>query len=250
VVITKREAAIRMSEPVAFSAAAGAPEPGTTQRRVLDLLQNAADPLTVEAIVRGSGLHANTVRAHLALLGEMGLVESVPEPRRRPGRPRLLYRAVPHGEPTDPYRALAAELAAASTEPGTTPGEAAGRRLARTQRDKQVGEGAPVDPETAVAMAVEGLDVLGFHTTTDPLGDRLYLAQCPFADLARQDRAICRLHREMLGGFFGELDAGVGVRRLDIFVKDDLCVVHLDRPDLRPAPSPQPAQAAPRPWEQ
>jgi predicted ArsR family transcriptional regulator len=239
-----------MSEPMAHPAGAGAPEPGTTQRRVLDLLHNAAEPLTVDAIVRGSGLHANTVRAHLALLGEMGLVESVPESRRRPGRPRLLYRAVPHGEPTDPYRALAAELAAAAAEPGTSPGEAAGRRLARSQRDKVVAEGRSLDPESAVVMAVEGLDVLGFHTSTDPLGDRLYLAACPFADLARQDRAICRLHHEMLHGFFGELDAGVSVRRLDIFVKDDLCVAHLHRPDLRPAPSPQGTPAASRPWEQ
>ena len=34
------------------------------------------------------------------------------------------------------------------------------------------------------------------------------------------------------------LDADVTVRRLDIFVKGDLCVAHLDRPDLRPAPAP------------
>jgi predicted ArsR family transcriptional regulator len=180
---------------------------------------------------------------------EMGLVEAVPENRTKPGRPKLLYRAVPHGEPTDPYRALAAELAAAAVEPGTSPGEAAGRRLARTQRDKVMADGAEVTPETSVEMAVEGLEVLGFHTSTDPLGDRLYLSACPFADLARQDRAICRLHHEMLNGFFGELDSGVDVRRLDIFVKDDLCVAHLNRPDLRPAPAPKHDSAAPRPWE-
>ncbi len=87
-------------------------------------------------------------------------------------------------------------------------------------------------------MAADGLDVLGFGTTTDPLGDRLYLSVCPFLEMAKEDRAICRLHHEMLRGFFGELDAGVSVRRLDIFVKGDLCVAHLERPDLRPAPAP------------
>ena len=226
-----------------------AAEAGSSQRRVLDLLQHATADKTVGEIVRGTGLHANTVRSHLALLLEMGLVAVVPEARTRPGRPKLLYRAVPHGEPTDPYRALAAELAAASAEPGVSPGEAAGRRLARQQRDKVLESGGEVDPETSVEMAVEGLEVLGFTTTTDPLGDRLYLAACPFADLARQDRAICRLHHEMLGGFFGELDTGVKVRRLDIFVKDDLCVAHLTRPDLRPAPAPTSTSPAPRPWE-
>lgn len=226
-----------------------ATEVGSSQRRVLDLLQHAGEAVTVGELVRGTGLHANTVRSHLALLMEMGLVAAVPEPRTRPGRPKLLYRAVPHGEPTDPYRALAAELAAAAAQPGMTPGEAAGRRLARQQREKVLDAGGRVDPGTSVEMAVEGLEVLGFSTTTDPLGDRLYLAACPFADLARQDRAICRLHHEMLGGFFEELDTGVNVRRLDIFVKDDLCVAHLNRPDLRPAPAPKSESSAPRPWE-
>ena len=31
----------------------------------------------------------------------------------------------------------------------------------------------------SVTMAVEGLEVLGFETTTDPLGDRLYLVDLP-----------------------------------------------------------------------
>jgi predicted ArsR family transcriptional regulator len=221
-------------------------------RRVLDLLDGAARPLTVTEIVSGTGLHANTVRSHLALLADMGRVEAVPEERTRPGRPKLLYKAVPHGEPTDPYRVLAAELAAglADGEPGTSPGVAAGRRLARNQRAKVAPDGTEVTPADSITMAVEGLEVLGFETTTDPLGDRLYLSTCPFADLAREDRSICRLHHEMLNGFFGELDSGVTVRRLDIFIRDDLCVAHLNRPDLRPAPEPLPAQSGPRPWEQ
>ena len=224
----------------------------SSRRRVLDLLDSAGTPLTITEITSGTGLHANTVRSHLALLTEMGRVEAVPENRTRPGRPKLLYKAVPHGEPTDPYRVLAAELAAgiATEEPGTTPGVAAGRRLARTQREKVAPGGAAVTAQDSITMAVEGLEVLGFETTTDPLGDRLYLSACPFADLAREDRAICRLHHEMLNGFFRELDSGVTVRRLDIFVKDDLCVAHLNRPDLRPAPEPLPTQTGPQPWEQ
>jgi len=224
----------------------------SSRRRVLDLLDAAGKPLTITEITSGTGLHANTVRSHLALLTEMGRVEAVPENRTRPGRPKLLYKAVPHGEPTDPYRVLAAELAAgiATEEPGTSPGVAAGRRLARAQREKVAPGGAAVTAQDSITMAVEGLEVLGFETTTDPLGDRLYLSACPFADLAREDRAICRLHHEMLNGFFRELDSGVTVRRLDIFVKDDLCVAHLNRPDLRPAPEPLPTQTGPQPWEQ
>ena len=217
---------------------ATATEADTSRRRVHDLLRGSESPLTVTAIVEATGLHANTVRAHLALLQDMGRVESVPEHRSGPGRPRLLYRAVPTTA-QDPYRALAAELAAGTEGglPGDTPGLAAGRRLARAQREK-VSPSGDLTPDQAVAMAADGLDVLGFETSTDPLGDRLYLSVCPFLEMAKEDRAICRLHHEMLRGFFGELGAGVAVRRLDIFVKGDLCVAHLDRPDLRPAPAP------------
>ncbi len=217
----------------------GPAEPQTSSRRVLDLLLDSSDPLPVAAIVERTGLHANTVRSHLGLLVDMGRVESVSEPRTRPGRPKLLYRASPEVAPHDPYRTLAAELAAgaAAGEPGDTPGRAAGRRLARAQRVK-AGSPTEITPDEAIEMAVDGLEVLGFETSTDPLGDRLYLPVCPFLDLARQDRAICHVHHEMLDGFFGELDADVTVRRLDIFVKGDLCVAHLDRPDLRPAPAP------------
>lgn len=218
-----------------------APEGGadTSSRRVLDLLVAAPVPLTVAQIVESTGLHANTVRSQLSLLVDMGRIESVSERRTVPGRPKLLYLAVPEVAPHDPYRALAAELAAgvASGRPGDTPGLAAGRRLARSQREK-AGSPETISPDEAIEMAMDGLEVLGFETSTDPLGDRLYLPTCPFLEMARQDRAICTVHHEMLSGFFGELDAGVSVKRLDIFVKGDLCVALLDRPDIRPAPLP------------
>ena len=224
-------------------------DPASSGRRVLDLLDGSGRPLTVAQITEGTGLHANTVRSHLALLQDMGRVEAVPEPRTRPGRPRLLYRALPQGEPADPYRVLAAELAAgmSAEDSGVSPGVAAGRRLARTQREKVAPGALEITPADSIGMAVEGLEVLGFETSTDPLGDRLYLAHCPFADLARQDRSICRLHGELLQGFFSELDSGVTVRRLDVFVKDDLCVAHLHRPDLRAAPEPEDLRHVPEP---
>ena len=207
----------------------------TSRRRVLDLLTHAELAMSVKDLSQQSGLHANTVRSQLALLVEMGRVEHIREGRTRPGRPRLLYQAIPAAEPSDPYRALASELAAGSASggPGMSPGRAAGHRLGRNQLEK-AGHPAVVTPDEGIAMAAEGLHVLGFEASTDPLGDRLYLPVCPFVEMAREDRAICRLHQEMLEGFFSEIDAGVTVRQLDIFVKGDLCVAHLDRPDLSP----------------
>lgn len=215
------------------------PATDTPRRRVLDYVVDSPDPLTVAQIVEATELHANTVRSHLALLVDMGRVESVSEHRTVPGRPKLLYRAVPEVTAHDPYRTLAAELAAGpdAGRPGDTPGLAAGRRLARAQREK-AGNPTTVTPDESIDLAIDGLEVLGFEATTDPLGDRLYLPMCPFLEMARKDRSICRVHHEMLTGFFGEIDAGVQVRQLDIFVKGDLCVVQLDRPDIRPAPVP------------
>ena len=46
-------------------------------------------------IAAGSGLHVNTVRAHLQVLEEAGLVVSSSERPERPGRPRRLFAAVP-----------------------------------------------------------------------------------------------------------------------------------------------------------
>jgi len=223
----------------------------TADRRVLDLLGGSEVPLTITEITAGTGLHANTVRSHLLLLTEMGRVEIVRENRIKPGRPKLLYKALLQSEPTDPYRVLAAELAAgiAGGEVDTSPGVAAGRRLGRAQRERATHLGPYVPAHDVVGMAAEGLEVLGFETATDPLGDRLYLSNCPFADLARENRAICNLHREMLDGFFGEFESGVSVERLDIFVRDDLCVAHLNRPDLSRASAPLSLQSGPKPWE-
>jgi len=206
----------------------------SSRRRVLDLLVNATTPLSVAQLCESTGLHSNTVRAQLSLLIDMGRAERVPEQRSRPGRPRLLYRAVRQVAPSDPYRALAAELAAgiASATEGQSAGMAAGQRLARNQLQKHGEPATPVTPDESIAMAVEGLEVLGFETATEPLGDRLYLSHCPFADMAREDPAICQLHDELLRGFLDELGSGVSLRRLDVFVKPDLCVAHLNRPDV------------------
>jgi predicted ArsR family transcriptional regulator len=205
-----------------------------SRRRVLELLQDSPSPLTVDDVARATGLHANTVRAHLQLLVDMGQVERDAEQPTQPGRPRILYRPRITATAINPYRLLATELAAgivASGDGDEAAGRAAGRHWAKTLRDR-AGADEEITADAAIGLVNEGLSELGFATETEPLGDRLYLRSCPFVELARHNRGVCQLHEDLLTGCFEELAVDVQVASLDVFVRPDLCVAHLRRTDL------------------
>ncbi|MDQ3122106.1 MAG: helix-turn-helix domain-containing protein, partial [Actinomycetota bacterium] len=82
--------------------------------RILEVLREAEAPLGARELGTRVGLHVNTVRSHLRVLAEAGLVSARREERTRPGRPRVLYEAA--AEPPDArglasYRLLAQILA-------------------------------------------------------------------------------------------------------------------------------------------
>jgi len=166
---------------------------------------------------------------------DMGQLNRETEARSQPGRPRILYRARTIETDANPYRLLATELAAgiaASGDVEGAAGRAAGRHWARTLRARSLSAAEPTTADDALRLVTTGLTELGFVTETEPLGDRLYLRSCPFAELARHNAGVCQMHRDLLTGFFEELAADVQVEGLDIFVRPDLCVAHLRRADL------------------
>ena len=59
---------------------------------MVEELRAAPDGRDAQDLAVRLGLHANTVRWHLGVLADAGLVESQPAPRPSPGRPRILYR--------------------------------------------------------------------------------------------------------------------------------------------------------------
>jgi predicted ArsR family transcriptional regulator len=221
-----------MAEPVAV------PDPrASSRRRVLRLVADAGRPLDVAELAELTGLHPNTLRGHLQLLVDLGELERLTEDRATPGRPRVLYRAKAE-VPDDPYRLLAAELASGIAHShGDDPAEAAGRHWGRRLREAARLDDVPHDAATVTALAARGLDQLGFASTTEPLGDRLYLTQCPFIELARENRSVCAVHAGLLRGLFAELGGEIELDRLDVFVRPDLCVAHLRRPTT-PAETP------------
>jgi predicted ArsR family transcriptional regulator len=81
--------------------------------RIVDELRSARSGLDASELGKRVGLHANTVRFHLGVLADAGVVSSRAAERQTPGRPRVLYtlsdRAARDG--SEEYRLLATILA-------------------------------------------------------------------------------------------------------------------------------------------
>lgn len=201
-----------------------------TRNAVLDAVRRSPRPATVQEIATELDLHANSVRFHLSRLLQAGqLREDQAEPDG-PGRPRMVYTAlpVPAGRP-EPGEASgaaapahvpaagAASSAPATTGPPATAPEGNGYRflaemlaghLAATATDPEatasaVGEAwgryladRPVPfsrttEEQSVAQIAEILDRAGFSPTlSDEDGYRLDLRNCPFRAVADRQPGV------------------------------------------------------------
>lgn len=206
--------------------------------RMLELLTDDG-PMDAHELADRLDLHVNTVRAHLTVLVDGGLVASSPEDRDRPGRPRLLYRATEAARDrggAGGYRFLAEVLAshlAATTDDPASVAEQAGTAWGRFLVD----EPAPftsVEQQAAIERVAELLDTLGFAPELDSresTAPRILLRRCPFLQVAREHQdVVCSIHLGIMRGALAELGVDVEVRDLLPFVEPDLCVSHLHVP--------------------
>jgi predicted ArsR family transcriptional regulator len=206
--------------------------------RLLEVLRDEPD-LDAGVLASRLDLHVNTVRSHLNVLEEAGLVVPVTEERDRPGRPRLLYRVSEQVQGEVPvaddrgYRFLAGILASylgATTEDT----EAAAERAGAAWGSFVVEKPAPF----AELAASDGLDRLvamlqefGFDPELDeddPERPQLLLRRCPFLDVAREHPdVVCSVHLGLMRGALDEL--GVEVRAEDLlpWAQPEGCVSHL-----------------------
>jgi predicted ArsR family transcriptional regulator len=204
------------------------------ERRVsmVDELRSNPRGLDVRELADRMELHENTVRWHLGVLDDAGLIDAEPAANGRPGRPRMLYRLRPgsaaasHG---DEHRLLATILTGAvaalpnGEERAREAGKAWGRFLVRRPSPlDRVGE------DEALGEVARLLDEEGF--AAEPKGSEIHMHRCPFHDLAESNpEIICGVHLGLMAGALEELGSDLEVEGLDVFVRPDLCVARLAR---------------------
>ena len=204
--------------------------------RLLAILRDEPDLDTAELAQR-IDLHVNTVRTHLGVLEEAGLVEPVAEDRDRPGRPRLLYRAVPQGPAPDAaddsYRflatILASSLAATSEDPAAT-AEEAGRAWGGFVIDQPTPL-TRLGPVEAIDRLVTLLEEFGFAPVLEGQEadqPRLVLRRCPFLDVAREHQdVVCSIHLGLMRGALDRIGAPIEVQDLIPWAQPTACISHL-----------------------
>jgi predicted ArsR family transcriptional regulator len=202
---------------------------------LLDAVLEHAEGLGIDELAAVAGAHPNTVRWHLGVLADAGLVSSRPEVSHGPGRPRIRYvaSAAAAGARADEHRALATMLTDALACVDDAPARAAdaGCAWGRHAVAGRTGEGG-ADHAEALAVLVDLLAMQGYQPELDGSGS-IALRRCPFHDLAEvHPDLICSLHRGVLTGALEQLDAPVRLHALRPFVAPGLCLVDLvvDRP--------------------
>lgn len=222
------------------------PRAGASRARVLQTLRQSPEGQGVREMADELGLHINTVRFHLDRLLAERAVTSRTEDRTEPGRPRLIFTAVPGGgvdEDRRSYRLLATVLASfvassvpdpagAATEAGRTWGHYLTQRPAPY---RSTGE------QESITELVRILDELGFAPEPGPSqsgtaesggsesGREVWLRNCPFLEIAREHRDVaCAVHLGLMRGALEEMRAPLTAERLEPFVEPSLCVATLE----------------------
>lgn len=218
-----------------------------SRERVLRLL--AADgPRSTAELVAGTGLHENTVRAHLERLRADGLVRAIRDEPTGRGRPALRWHATPRQSP-DSYAALATTLADALADVpegaaiARATGERWGARLARAREGTS--EGTPddaVEPASGRRQSETGgahdlvVDVMreqGYAPSVER--DGIHLHRCPLIEAAtHRPGIVCRLHEGMLQGIAGARLADACVT-MTPFAPDGTCIATLQARGSRAA---------------
>jgi predicted ArsR family transcriptional regulator len=186
------------------------------------------------------GLHVNTIRWHLGVLVEAGLVIEEKGRSGARGRPRHSYRFSGDALSLEPggFRLLAEVLADAMAHPGPDPAgrlEEAGRVRGRTLVGPRFSGGPSVGAGEALEWVVRLLETFGFRPRLEHTkeGERIAMRPCPFGEMAARNASIiCPVHLGLMRGSLEALQAPVDVTSLEPFAKPDLCIAHFRvRPD-------------------
>jgi len=192
----------------------------TSRTAILEVMQAQPEPTTLAALIAATGLHANTLREHLAALVKRGLVRRHrAEPNGR-GRPAWRYEATESDEESRPseYAGLAATLASAIHRTSDSPradailaGTEWGHELAR-KKGAPTTSGGPAARREVVAL----LDEIGFAPQSDEHASVVKLTRCPLLEAAhRYPDVVCGVHLGIVRGAMEEY--GADASRSDLF---------------------------------
>jgi predicted ArsR family transcriptional regulator len=206
-----------------------------TRVRILEVLRTSSQGLDARQVAEDVGLHQNTVRSHLALLLDAGLVTKSERKSSRPGRPRAVFEAAEDGHVPDQagYQMLARILAsylAGSTSDPSAAAESLGRSWGRYLTERP----APfesVSRDAAMEHLVELFAEMGFEPemVSQEAGDQMLLHRCPYRVVAEaRPDVVCSVHLGLMRGALAELDAPIVATELLPFVGPSLCVARLD----------------------
>lgn len=217
--------------PIPRSAPALRLPPGARRAALLAALEEQGGPTTVGELADVTGLHPNTVRAHLDVLVREGRASRRTDQRGARGRPRELYEASGAPDPAQAYASLAlllAEQLAAATGDPAVDGEDMGRRWAARSATTPPGTSTAAE---GVAEVVRVLRRAGFAPELAADGRRVLLHSCPIRDVAHaQPGVVCQAHLGLIRATLEAAGSDVVATSIQPFVAPDLCVATLADP--------------------
>ena len=161
--------------------------------RMLRRLREGA--ASVPELADAAAVHENTVRAHVAVLEEGGLLTSEPRPAGGPGRPSVQYRLTAEGERLDyDFMGLAELLAAVVSRTGATP-----KQLHETGREwgrYLHGRPGQYDVNERIPQVLRGL---GWNAEVVDAQVKLSGCPCPLVSADRPE-LLCELASGVLDG--------------------------------------------------
>lgn len=203
------------------------------RRTVLALLSERSAPITLLELVQLTGLHENTLRAHLDGLAAQGLVRrNRAEPEGR-GRPAWLWSVAPGGQHSE-YAGLAGTLAATLSRTSADPtGDA---RAAGEEWGHTLAADRPLGPEgssgtSARAGTLRLLEDLGFGPEDRAEGgaeDGVRLTRCPLLEAARRHpEIVCHVHEGLVNGALETYGDRTTAAELRPFAEPGACLLFL-----------------------
>ena len=184
-----------------------APGLGESRRALLSVLKRSGGA-TVPVLADVVGLNVETVREHLGILRDQGLVERRGTRADGPGRPTVVYGLTSGAEALFPRREaeVLGELAGFLMETGN--GDLLNRffdRYIAGRREEALARVAHLDGRARLEEAARILSEQGFMAVVedDDAGPRLRLCHCPLRELVRVSKLPCRAEvgfvRELVG---------------------------------------------------